>query len=202
MKLLCYILFTISLFGCKAKYISQTDMPSGFETFDVKSYNSDILGYFRDNTYIKTDKWAGNYVITNYPNNKYYSLHKEFHKNGNIKKKGLLFGSIEIGVWEYYTQNGTLEKTIDKDKKFNPKFNYNHIIDYLHKRGTINKYRKKTKHEIEAVYVKETGEWGIGVYYNKTKYGSDANKVYRYGFDKNGKVLEQSEKINFIKVNH
>ena len=205
MKLLCYILLTVSLFSCKAKYITQVDMPSGFETFDVKSYRANKDSYFDKSLNVKFSQSKHYNKVTLCPNDTYYDLSKRFYNNGNIKEKGLFFGDIRIGIWEYYTDDGTLEKTVDEDKKFNPKFNYNHILDYLHKRGSINKYRKKANLEIDATLNENNGVIRIWVKSPTNKKGPSGGIVKlerEYKFDKDGTVLLKQENNKIIPVNH
>ena len=134
------------------------------------------------------------------PNNDYYTIYKGFYGNGNIKEKGLLFGHVKIGVWEYYNEKGELIRTENEDEKFSKTFNYNDIIDFLHERGKINKYHRNATHELSTSFRKLDGvwKWGVGVYYNKTKKKIITYQGHRYQFDINGKLLSMEENVKII----
>ena len=96
MKFIYYILLLSVLFSCKAKYITQSDLKSGFETFDIKSIYKERIkigetSFYEGKNYIE----LGNDYISTSPNYKYYTIFKEFYDNGNIKEKGLFFGGID-----------------------------------------------------------------------------------------------------------
>lgn len=205
MKFLYYIVIVSLLLGCKAQYISKNDLKSGFETYDLKDYDQRIkhnkIDVYEGNNYIE---YRGTDIYI-YPKHKYYRVVKEFYNNGSIKEKGLQFGYVNIGIWEYYNEEGKLIKTIDEDKKFNPNFSYNDILDYLHERKTINKYRKWKKLDFNVNYDEKNKIWWIRVYRPTKELSPEGYKidnVREYSFDYKGNILEQNEKIKYIRGDH
>jgi hypothetical protein len=68
----------------------------------------------------------------------FYQTYSAFHKNGNIERKGKqITAGTDIGVWEYYDENGNKVGETNKDAKY-PAFDYNKVLMFLQKEGHIN----------------------------------------------------------------
>ena len=207
MKLVYYLLIIILLNGCKANYITEFDMPEGFESFDIENFyerkKNEQTYYLENENLIKLDEEGSGYSSFIYPNHKFYRLYKEFYDNGGIKEKGLLFGDVEIGLWEYYDKSGEFEKIINKEEEINPNFNYNDIIAFLHKRKVVNKYKKEKKVKLDANY--QNKKWFVRISYDTEEIGYTGQKnglEHTYSFDYNGKLLKAKENIKIIRGVH
>ncbi len=182
-------------------------MPVGFETFDTENFyrrkKNEQTQYYENESLIKLDEEGSGYSSYIFPNHKFYRLYKEFYDNRGVKEKGLLFGDVEIGLWEYYDKEGKLERTVNKEKKINPNFNYNDIIDFLHKRKVINKFKKQKGIKLKANY--ENKKWLIKIFSDVKEVGYTGQKnglEHTYSFDYNGKLLMATENIQVIKGIH
>jgi hypothetical protein len=110
-------------------------------------------------------------------------IYSEFYPNGIIRRQGFTFGNVFFGRWEYYDEQGNLERVVDEDLKFG-KIKWTDILDLLEKEGWINRKTGENRViEIRDMYILPTdGNFyyrlferpaGIRVGYNPPEQNSD-----------------------------
>ncbi len=71
------------------------------------------------------------------PKPSFYTLYKEFHSNGNLKRRENYLGDMLVGISKYYDEEGNLIKEVDEDKKFG-KIKPQDVLNFLDEKGYIN----------------------------------------------------------------
>lgn len=197
MKLLHTIFIIIVLTSCKAKYITDGIIDKKFENFDVKIFKGDKKEY-NSKGKVLIYKWKDTYITFFHPKHDYYSLFKKFDNSGMLIEKGLFFGGEKIGIWRIYNKKGKIIKKVNYDNVLGLKFDYNNVIDYLHQRGKINKFKKDPSHEVLAGFDKEKKYWYVDVFYHKTEKQMTPFLHHEYILNVKGVAIKIKENIEVI----
>ncbi|WP_010520662.1 hypothetical protein [Aquimarina agarivorans] len=120
------------------------------DTFDIIEFNkykdeSKTYEYSlkdgRKVTQFGDDK-GGYYEYTDIKNIPKFKKYKEFYSSGVLKVKGKIYeNDFALGVWEYYDEDGNLEKKVNYDKPF--KYNWGNILDFI-KKNKIDIFKNTT----------------------------------------------------------
>lgn len=90
-----------------------------------------------------------------------YWLEKQYYPNGKIKHKGhrMTQGSLPIGSWEYYDEQGC-KTVVDEGAKYG-KFSYNDVILFLDKEKLIDLSTNKGIDNLRITYDIKRHEWHV-----------------------------------------
>jgi len=158
-----------------------TDSSTLKDIFDIDSFkkNKDMS----NNVDISKDNgehiWQYTYdtiYIEKYtpPLPKFYRIEKEYYSNGQLKQKGYYMDELKIGLWEYYDEKGN-KTTENMDLLYaNAKFDYNKVMQLLHKLGDLNLNTGENRENIGLHYYKEKNMWIVQVR-NTHTYTIDGN---------------------------
>ncbi|TXG36688.1 hypothetical protein [Seonamhaeicola maritimus] len=141
--------------------------------YDRKELTVSINGYYINFLDYKNGKSIIRYIVNENTKIQYWNY---FHKNGKIKLKGYTIGSVQkIGVWEKYSESGTLEA----------KINYEENRLSFYKIHELAKNKDWLKNELEFSFSKESGKWKIKDWTKKLDYIVDNNeKINKEKFKK------------------
>jgi len=153
MLTLIFYLCTNLIVSCDANLANQT-MPQNmynFEKFDIDNFNEnkDIGNFhkydFADGTFVTdnfvSDKSGYHRRVGN--ENSQFLDYIRFYSNGNIRTKGKYYkNEFSIGVWEFYNEDGLIEKTVDWD------------VDYKYSWSEIEKFLTKNEVDIDSKHTK------------------------------------------------
>ncbi|QNK62209.1 hypothetical protein H7F33_16940 [Pedobacter sp. PAMC26386] len=207
------LIFT--MLGCKTKYINdkRRTMNEAFEKFDIEEYRNKNLRAKSDehpNDFMTKggtriirvgSEQTGYYEEQILPMPSFCKIQKEFYISGSIREKGLMFGNasvgentLKIGKWYYFTEQGTLDKVVDEDKKFG-KFSYDQLLDLIDKEGLISIHSGKNRENFHADFeINVSGKklWKVKV---NTEYLADVyTKGWNYQIDGNtGEIITKSK---------
>ncbi|MDH7464177.1 hypothetical protein QEG73_22965 [Chitinophagaceae bacterium 26-R-25] len=145
-KVIALLLLTMSLYASNGQQNRTTNKSDTtmIEKFDFEEYNKRKSALHRvkgsDGTIVKMDfdnESGGDYYITP-PQPSFITIRKIFYKNGVIEMKGKQIGTyVDIGIWQYFNENGKLIKEEDEDKKFG-KIKPDDILRFMEKENYIN----------------------------------------------------------------
>ncbi|MDH7464176.1 hypothetical protein QEG73_22960 [Chitinophagaceae bacterium 26-R-25] len=115
------------------------------ERFDFEDYKKRLaenpLGDFyteKDGTKVMMADGKNPFIRITSPPPSFITIMKVFHENGVIEMKGKQIGThVEIGIWQYFDENGKLIKEEDEDKKFG-KIKPDDILRFMEKEKYIN----------------------------------------------------------------
>ncbi|WP_326981325.1 hypothetical protein VUJ46_13780 [Chryseobacterium sp. MYb264] len=167
-KLVIFIWLSIFM-QCQTQNIEEStilQLNNKVEKFDVLTFqkrkkNNSYLIKTEDCT-VKSFSYKNGFVEYFYPQNLYFNLGKNFHKNGIIKDKGISFNEgSAIGIWYHYNEEGSLIKEEDTDS------------GYLFKPRDIVKYCEKNNIKLSKGYHERDG-YQTSVYKNEL----DGKKVW------------------------
>ena len=145
----------------------------GNEKFDIDLFNknqkNDSYKYtLDDGTYIELLKHFGigpssGFTEWRHPANKFYQIYKSYYPNLNLERKGLVIDDqLDIGIWEYYDEQGNLVKKVNEDEKFG-KFDYNRLFLLLNRKGYIDIQKGNWKDVVGVGFDNEKKLWYIEV---------------------------------------
>jgi hypothetical protein len=148
--------------------INETEKFKNMENkrFDIDSFtkNSERGASYRftleDSTEILQMKGLqSGYVEWQSPSDKFYKIYKTFHSNLNLKSKEYRFFGIKIGISEHYDEQGN-KTLVNEDEKFG-KFDYNHLILFLERKGYVNSETTKGKDDLDIDFIPSPKVWII-----------------------------------------
>jgi hypothetical protein len=137
------------------------------EKFDIETFNkNNVRGSYGFTTKEGTEilQMTGlksGYVEWQSHSNKFYRICKVFYSNSKIKSKEYRFYDLKIGISEYYDEYGN-KTLVNEDEKFG-KFDYNHLILLLEKKGYINSKTAEGKENIDVSFFPKKKVWEIEV---------------------------------------
>ncbi|MDR2916332.1 MAG: hypothetical protein LBV74_16150 [Tannerella sp.] len=112
-----------------------------------------------------------------------YWLEKQYYPNGNIKHKGhrMTQGSLPIGMWEYYDEQGN-KTVVDEGAKYG-KFSYNDVLLFLDKEKLIDLSTGKGLDNLRITYDIKRYEWHVIVHPGGTyqcRFNAETGDVLEY----------------------
>lgn len=105
------------------------------------NFSYELIKQFKDGSSFELtgSVYEKGFVKREYPAKpSFETIYKEYYTNGNLKKKETLIGQyVKVGNSLYYNEDGSLDKTINEDKKFG-KIKYQDVLSFLGKKKYIN----------------------------------------------------------------
>ena len=139
------------------------------EKFDIDFFNKHKTNEFyeytlNDDTYIELfGGFDRGFTEWRHPANKFYQIYKSYYPNLNLKRKGLVIDDyLDIGIWEYYDEQGNLVKKVNEDEKFG-KFDYNQLFLFLNKKGYVDIQKGDWKDVVGVGFDRKEKLWYIEV---------------------------------------
>lgn len=155
----------LTIFSLGLMFSCQSQNNKHMERFNIEDFNQHSEKGSRrwitaDSTVIEEHSYAAGYARMEVAKNSLFQQYSLFYKNGNGKEQGLLFvrGNFQKGTWNYYDENGRLEKTVDYDQPFG--FTYEDLAKYcrsnnidLHESHTFIDKRTAPQPEWDITYL-------------------------------------------------
>jgi hypothetical protein len=157
MKNIIIMSLTSILFSCNGQNSkndsiikAQTSKKINMQTFDIDRYNKNkdqegvysFKDIFGNHVKEEGDSETGYVQNRKLSDKLFYVEYKEYYGSGKIKVIGkTLLDNTAVGVpvdlWQYFDENGNLEKEIDENKKFG-KFGPNELLKFLESKKIID----------------------------------------------------------------
>jgi len=180
--------FSISCLAQQSGYklLKHEDMISRQDTFDIDYFEKNKNQGFNVHIYGDNEEHIWQYFseevyteVYTPPLPKFYRGEREYYNNGKLKQKGYYMDELKIGLWEYYDEKGN-KTTENMDLLYaNATFDYNKVMQLLHKLGDLNLNTGENRENIGLHYYKEKNMWIVQV-----------RNTHTYTIDgKRGKIL-------------
>lgn len=135
-SILVLLLLVFSHAECSPR---QKQKPQKMERFNIEYFEShavddELTETADDGTVVTRMKYAYGYVERVVPPTGYFNTYKEFHPNGNLRTKGLVFkkGEFKAGKWPEYDEDGKLTGETNHDARY--KLQVQQVIDIARQR--------------------------------------------------------------------
>jgi hypothetical protein len=94
----------------------------------------------------------------------FYKNYSEYYENGIMKLTGKVIGngSVRIGVWEYFDENGNKTKEVNEDAKYGA-FDYNKVLIFFHLKEFINLETGENREHLSLGYSEEEKRWIVSI---------------------------------------
>ncbi len=118
----------------RQKHIKQNMERFNIEYFERHAVDDEQTETIDDGSVITRLRYAYGFTERIVPRGGYFDTYKEFHPNGNLRTKGLVFkkGGFKAGKWPEYEENGSLEKETNYDAPY--KLDVAQVLDMVRQR--------------------------------------------------------------------